>query len=110
MPIEAKAGAEWNPCTYNSILRFVDAINLCIAGRRDSCRPDCAATGRAMLYLVAHVDVPVDSAALGAVKEFVMAYKVHPILVNFTAALVPVSLASDILARLLGRDTLRDTA
>jgi uncharacterized membrane protein len=31
----------------------------------------------------------------------------HPILVNFTAAVVPVSFVSDLLARLLRRDTLR---
>jgi uncharacterized membrane protein len=41
--------------------------------------------------------------------QFVSAYKVHPILVNFTAALIPVSVASDILGRLLARPTLRDT-
>jgi uncharacterized membrane protein len=41
--------------------------------------------------------------------QFVSAYKVHPILVNFTAALIPVSVASDILGRLLARQTLRDT-
>ena len=31
---------------------------------------------------------------------------VHPILVNFTAALVPVSLASDVMGRLLRKPTL----
>lgn len=34
----------------------------------------------------------------------------HPILVNFTAALVPVSLGSDILGRLLRRESLRTVA
>jgi len=41
--------------------------------------------------------------------QFVSAYKVHPILVNFTAALIPVSVGSDILGRVLGKQTLRDT-
>jgi uncharacterized membrane protein len=42
--------------------------------------------------------------------QFVTAYKVHPILINFTAALIPVSVGSDILARIFDRQTLRDTA
>jgi uncharacterized membrane protein len=41
--------------------------------------------------------------------QFVIAYKVHPILVNFTAALVPVSVGSDILGWIFGKQTLRDT-
>jgi uncharacterized membrane protein len=41
--------------------------------------------------------------------QFVSAYKVHPILVNFTAALVPVSAGSDILGWVFGKQTLRDT-
>ncbi len=41
--------------------------------------------------------------------QFVSTYKVHPILVNFTAALIPVSVGSDILGRVLGKQTLRDT-
>jgi uncharacterized membrane protein len=41
--------------------------------------------------------------------EFVDSYKVHPILVNFTAALIPISVLSDLLGRLFGRQTLRDT-
>jgi uncharacterized membrane protein len=36
--------------------------------------------------------------------------KLHPVLVNFTAALVPVSLGSDILGRLLRRESLRTVA
>lgn len=43
-------------------------------------------------------------------KQFVMATKLHPILVNFTAALVPVSVASDILGRTRKDETLRSTA
>jgi uncharacterized membrane protein len=35
---------------------------------------------------------------------------VHPIFVNFTAALIPVSLASDVLGRLRKAASLRDTA
>ena len=50
-------------------------------------------------------------AALGyeALHQFVSAYKIHPILVNFTAALIPVSLVSDILGKSLAKQTLRDT-
>jgi hypothetical protein len=43
-----------------------------------------------------------------ALHQFVSAWKVHPILVNFTAALIPVSVVSDILGRALARQTLRD--
>ena len=42
-------------------------------------------------------------------KQFVMATKLHPILVNFTAALVPVSVASDILGRIRKNESLRST-
>ena len=45
----------------------------------------------------------------GALHHFVSDYKVHPILVNFTAALIPVSVGSDILAKALRKQTLRDT-
>jgi uncharacterized membrane protein len=41
--------------------------------------------------------------------QFVSDYKVHPILVNFTAALIPVSVGSDILGRIFQKRTLRDT-
>ncbi|HZL33823.1 MAG TPA: DUF2231 domain-containing protein [Tepidisphaeraceae bacterium] len=44
-----------------------------------------------------------------AMHQFVSSYKVHPILVNFTAALIPVSVGSDILGRVLRKPTLRDT-
>jgi uncharacterized membrane protein len=40
--------------------------------------------------------------------QFVGDWKVHPILVNFTAALVPVSVACDILGIVLARQSLRD--
>lgn len=35
---------------------------------------------------------------------------IHPILVNFTAALIPASVLSDLLGRLLGRDSLKHAA
>ncbi|MDE2222610.1 MAG: DUF2231 domain-containing protein [Candidatus Omnitrophica bacterium] len=39
-----------------------------------------------------------------------MLTKLHPVLVNFTAALIPVSWASDLLARFFKNDPLRSTA
>ncbi len=47
---------------------------------------------------------------LVALKHFVTVTKLHPILVNFTAALVPVSVASDLLAGYFKNQSLRDTA
>ncbi len=47
---------------------------------------------------------------LSALKEFVNATKLHPILVNFTAALAPVSVASDLLGNLIKSEPLRNTA
>ncbi len=44
----------------------------------------------------------------GALKHLVMEYKIHPILVNFTAALVPVSLFSDLMARAAGKKSLEE--
>lgn len=44
-----------------------------------------------------------------ALRQFVSDYKIHPILVNFTAALIPVSVFSDLLGRGLARQSLRDT-
>jgi uncharacterized membrane protein len=41
--------------------------------------------------------------------EFVSRTKLHPVLVNFTAALVPISVASDFAGRLFGKDSLRNT-
>lgn len=38
-----------------------------------------------------------------------MSFPIHPILVNFTAALVPISFVCDVLARLTGRESLRAT-
>ena len=38
-----------------------------------------------------------------------MQHRIHPILVNFTAALVPVSLGSDLLARWTRKDSLTQT-
>jgi len=45
-----------------------------------------------------------------ALKHFVTVTKLHPILVNFTAALVPVSVTSDLLAGYFKNQSLRDTA
>ena len=48
--------------------------------------------------------------AIDALKHFVNATKLHPILVNFTAALVPVSVASDAIGRIRKDESLRHTA
>jgi uncharacterized membrane protein len=45
-----------------------------------------------------------------ALQQFVNATKLHPILVNFTAALVPVSVFSDFAGRLIRSEALRQTA
>lgn len=45
-----------------------------------------------------------------ALQAFVMATKLHPILVNFTAALVPVSVGSDAAAYYFKNTSLRATA
>lgn len=50
------------------------------------------------------------TALLPAIQHFVMVTKLHPILVNFTAALVPVSVASDVMARIRQSEPLRNTA
>lgn len=46
---------------------------------------------------------------ISALKEFVSATKLHPILVNFTAALVPVSVAADTIGRWRQDESLRST-
>lgn len=51
-----------------------------------------------------------DLSVLPALKHFVTVIKLHPILVNFTAALIPVSIGSDILAGYFKNESLRDTA
>ncbi len=51
-----------------------------------------------------------ESTFLDALRHFVTVTKLHPILVNFTAALIPVSIASDLLSGYLKKITLRDTA
>ncbi|MBU6408942.1 MAG: DUF2231 domain-containing protein [Verrucomicrobia bacterium] len=43
-------------------------------------------------------------------QKFVVATKLHPILVNFTAALAPVSVGSDLIGRFLKRESFRQTA
>lgn len=45
-----------------------------------------------------------------ALKQFVSVTKLHPILINFTAALVPVSVGSDLIGRFLKREAFRQTA
>ncbi|MDE2008948.1 MAG: DUF2231 domain-containing protein [Candidatus Omnitrophica bacterium] len=50
-----------------------------------------------------------DIHVLAAMKHFVTVTKLHPILVNFTAALVPTSVASDLLAVCLKSRPLQDT-
>jgi len=47
---------------------------------------------------------------ISALQNFVMATKLHPILVNFTAALVPVSVFSDLAGRVIKSEALRHTA
>lgn len=47
---------------------------------------------------------------LTAAQKFVAATKLHPILVNFTAALAPVSVFSDFAARFIKSEPLRHTA
>jgi len=49
------------------------------------------------------------SSVTETLRHFVTTYKIHPILVNFTAALIPISLFSDVLDRILGKQSLRDT-
>jgi len=44
-----------------------------------------------------------------ALRQLVAQYKIHPILVNFTAALVPISLGSDLLERMSGKKSLGET-
>lgn len=51
-----------------------------------------------------------DPTSLDGLRAFVNATKLHPILVNFTAALVPVSLASDLAASVSKKEPLRQTA
>ena len=57
-----------------------------------------------------HIEPILGAAIIPALKHFVMATKLHPILVNFTAALIPVSVASDIIGRFLKNESLRSTA
>lgn len=45
-----------------------------------------------------------------ALQHFVNVTKLHPVLVNFTAALVPVSVFSDLAGRLIKSEPLRHTA
>lgn len=55
------------------------------------------------------IDPILGAGILPALKQFVSVTKLHPILVNFTAALVPVSVASDFIGRIFKQDSLRNT-
>ena len=57
-----------------------------------------------------HIEPIFAASVVGALKQFVTLTKLHPILVNFTAALVPVSVASDLAGRLYKSEPLRNTA
>ena len=46
---------------------------------------------------------------IGALQQFVAETKLHPVLVNFTAALAPVSIAADAIGRWRKDDSLRST-
>lgn len=48
------------------------------------------------------------SGILPALQHFVTTTKLHPILVNFTAALVPISVISDFMARVFKNESLRN--
>ncbi len=50
------------------------------------------------------------SGLLPALQQFVTVTKLHPVLVNFTVALLPISVASDVAARYLKNESLRNTA
>jgi hypothetical protein len=52
--------------------------------------------------------LPLADGILDGLRQWDSAWKIHPILVNFTAALVPVSIGSDIAGRLLHRESLRN--
>ena len=47
---------------------------------------------------------------LSTLRQFDMTTKLHPILVNFTAALVPISVFSDFIGRFIKAESLRHTA
>ena len=47
---------------------------------------------------------------LAGLRQFVSDTKLHPVLVNFTTALVPVSVGSDWAARILKKDSLAEAA
>lgn len=55
-------------------------------------------------------DIILGAETLPALRQLVMSTKLHPILVNFTAALVPVSVASDFAGRLTRKESLQATA
>jgi uncharacterized membrane protein len=56
-----------------------------------------------------HIEPILAATVLAALKSFVSVTKLHPILVNFTAALVPVSLVADLAGRLRRDESLGNT-
>ncbi|HEY1686429.1 MAG TPA: DUF2231 domain-containing protein [Tepidisphaeraceae bacterium] len=50
---------------------------------------------------------PLADSLIQILKQWDSSWKIHPILVNFTAALVPVSVGSDLIGRALGQEQLR---
>jgi len=60
-----------------------------------------------MDHLLALIVAQAEPASQGWLRDWVTAWKIHPILVNFTAALIPVSVFSDIAARLWNNVSLR---
>ncbi len=56
------------------------------------------------------LEPPLAAGLVGALRDFVNLVKLHPILVDFTAALVPVSVACDAAGRVRRDETLRHTA
>jgi uncharacterized membrane protein len=57
-----------------------------------------------------HIEPILAAGVIAPLKQFVTVTKLHPILVNFTAALVPVSVVCDLMARLRKDESLRNTA
>ena len=63
--------------------------------------------GPQMDHLLALIVAQTEPAALGWLRNWVTEWKIHPVLVNFTAALIPVSVFSDVAARVFRSTSLR---
>jgi uncharacterized membrane protein len=59
---------------------------------------------------MSHLDPLLGAGMISSLQRFVTETKLHPVLVNFTAALVPVSVVSDLAGRFLKNESLRQTA